>query len=238
MSRVPSLNNFKAVLFDVDGTLVDTMDKIVRGLGDAIEHFSGKRPDEQDIRRLIGLPLTVQLRMNVNPTATDSELDEMIQYTISRYEHHKALDKEILPAIEALRLCHQAGLKTALVTSRNAAEMESFVPSFTGMRYVDASVNASDVARPKPDADCVLKACELLSVAAEEAIYIGDAIFDMQSARAAGATPVAVAYGSAARSDLDKEQPALLIETPDALLAWTRETLTERHAAKETEFRN
>lgn len=227
MSKELSLCNFKAVLFDVDGTLVDSMGKIVNGLGDAYEKFTGNRLDEATIRSLIGLPLNVQLKNHGKPNASDDEMDEMIQYTISRYEQHRHLERELLPAIESLRLCHQAGLKTALVTSKNAAEMELFVPHFSGMEYVDASVTASDVARPKPEPDCVLLACDLINVAPQDALYIGDAIFDIQAARAAGATPVAVAYGSAAPQDLEKEKPALLLETPEALLAWTRESLLE-----------
>jgi len=227
MSGELSLCNFKAVLFDVDGTLVDTMDKIVNGLGDAFEHFAGKRPERDEIRQLIGLPLTVQFRMKVNPEASDHELNEMIQYTISRYEHHKDLERELAPAIEALRLCHQAGMKTGLVTSKNAQEMEIFVRHFSAMEYVDASVNASEVAQPKPDPESVLRACELLSVAPHEALYIGDAIFDMQCARSAGATPVAVAYGSASAEVLERENPALLLETPEALLAFTRDSLLQ-----------
>jgi HAD superfamily hydrolase (TIGR01509 family) len=203
------------------------MGKIVNGLGDAYEKFTGRRPDNATIRGLIGLPLNVQLRKFGKPDATDAEMDEMIQYTISRYEHHRHLESEIAPAIEALRLCHQAGMKTALVTSKNAAEMELFVQHFSGMEHVDVSVTASDVARPKPDPECVLRACELLNVSPQDSIYIGDAIFDMQSARAAGSTPVAVAYGSVDASVLAGEMPAILIETPDDLLAWTRHSLLE-----------
>jgi HAD superfamily hydrolase (TIGR01549 family) len=227
MSRELSLCDFKAVLFDVDGTLVDSMGKIVNGLGDAYEKYTGSRPTDAKIRSLIGLPLNVQLRDHGNPNASDEEMDEMIHYTITRYEHHKHLEQELAPAIEALRLCHQAGLKTALVTSKNAAEMELFVRRFSGMEYVDVSVTASDVARPKPDPESVLRACDLLDIAPSEALYIGDAIFDMQAARGAGVVPVAVAYGSVAAENLAKENPALLLETPEALLAWTRESLLE-----------
>jgi HAD superfamily hydrolase (TIGR01509 family) len=163
----------------------------------------------------------------VKPGASGEEMEDMIRYTISRYEHHRHLEREIAPAIEALKLCHGAGLKTALVTSKNAPEMALFVPSFSGMEYVDVSVSASDVARPKPDPECVLRACDLLNVAPQDSIYIGDAIFDMQCARAAGSTPVAVAYGSATADDLAEEKPAMLLETPEELLAWTRTSLLE-----------
>jgi HAD superfamily hydrolase (TIGR01549 family) len=227
MSNQLSLCNFKAVLFDVDGTLVDSMGKITNGLGDAYEKLTGKRPEDATIRGLIGLPLNVQLRKYGKPDATDEEMEEMIQYTISRYEHHKHLEHEIPQAIEVLKFCHLAGLKTALVTSKNSAEMAMFAPHFSGMEYVDASVSASDVAQPKPHPECVLRACELLNVAPQDSLYIGDSIFDMQCARAAGSTPVAVAYGSVTASDLAGEMPALLLETPEDLLAWTRESLLE-----------
>ena len=227
MSDKLSLCNFKAVLFDVDGTLVDSMAKIVNGLGDVFEKFSGKRPADEDIKALIGLPIEAQLSHHGIHPASREEHDEMIRYTILRYEHHKHLDREITPAMEALKICHQAGMKTALVTSKNATELAMFVPTFSAMEFVDATVCASDVSKPKPDPECVLRACELLNVAPHEAIYVGDSIFDMQSARAAGATPVAVAYGSSALGDLVKENPAILFETPEQLLSWTRDELLE-----------
>jgi phosphoglycolate phosphatase-like HAD superfamily hydrolase len=105
--------------------------------------------------------------------------------------------------------------------------MKLFVPTFTAMEYVDATVCASDVAHPKPNPECVLRACDLLDVSPQESVYIGDAIFDMQCARAAGATSVAVAYGSAAASVLLEEMPAMLLETAEDLLAWTRQSLLE-----------
>ena len=227
MSKELALCNFKAVLFDVDGTLVDSLAKIINGLGDVFEKYTGERPAETKIKSLIGLPLDVQMGKFVKPGVSGSELEEMIQYTIFCYEQHRHLEREIAPAMESLKLCHEAGIKTALVTSKNAPEMAIFVPTFSGMEYVDATVCASDVARPKPDPECVFRACDLLQVAPEDAIYIGDAIYDIQSAQAAGSTPVAVAYGSATAEDLAQEKPAMLLETPDALLAWTRTSLLE-----------
>ncbi|MEA2553010.1 MAG: hypothetical protein QOJ65_1186 [Fimbriimonadaceae bacterium] len=227
MSREPSLSDYKAVLFDVDGTLVDSMDKIVNGLGDALQHFTNTRPPDQEIRQLIGLPLSIQFKRYAKTEPTRAELDDMIRYTISRYEYHHDLERVFEPAIEALKLCHKAGLKTALVTSKNAQEMDLFFSRFVGRDYVDATVCASDVSKPKPDPECVKRACELLAVSPDEALLVGDAIFDMQSARAAGVTPVAVAYGSVPASVLSQENPSMILETPEDLLAWTRRSLLQ-----------
>lgn len=227
MSRELSLSDYKAVLFDVDGTLVDSMDKIVNGLGDAIERFTGRRPHDSEIKGLIGLPLRVQFTRYSAGSPSEEQLDEMIGYAISRYQFHKHLERVFEPAIEALRLCHTAGLKTALVTSKNAEEMRIFFDDFVGRDYVDAAVCASDVARPKPDPESVFRACELLAVRPEDAILVGDAIFDIQSAKAAGVTAVAVAYGSVPAATLQEENPAMLLQTPEALLEWTRQSLLE-----------
>lgn len=227
MSGELSLLNFKAVLFDVDGTLVDSLDKIVSGLGDAIERYAGRRPHDAEIRSLVGLPLRIQFARYSDRELSREEIDERIDYAITRYQHHKHLERVFEPAIEALRLCHQAGIKTGLVTSKNAREMQIFNDDFVGKDYVDVAVCASDVSKPKPDPEGALRACELLGVRPEDAVLIGDAVFDMQSARAAGITPVAVAYGSASAKALQEEMPALLLETPEDLLAWVRQSLLQ-----------
>ena len=225
MYREPRLCDCKAVLFDVDGTLVDSMAKIVMGLGDAIEHFAGKRPPDKEIQSLVGLPLSAQFKRYLPFEPSREQMDEMITYTIGRYDHHKHLERPFEPAIETLRLCQQAGLKTALVTSKNTAEMEIFLRGFVGKPYVDAYVCASDVPQPKPKPDSAIRACELLQVEPGDACFVGDSIFDMQCAHAAGNTPVAVAYGSVPAATLEKENPALILETPEALLEWAQRTL-------------
>lgn len=227
MSRELSLCDFKAVLFDVDGTLIDSMDKIVNGLGDAIHHFTGNRPDDLEIRSLIGLPLNVQFKRYAATEPSREELDEMILYTISRYEHYHYLERPFEPAIETLKLCHKAGLKTGLVTSKNAQEMAIFLDQFEALEYVDAAVCASDVPRPKPHPDGVLRACELLASAPGETILVGDAIFDIQAAHRAGVQSVGVAYGANPASTLAEEKPALILDTPESLLEWARESLLE-----------
>jgi phosphoglycolate phosphatase-like HAD superfamily hydrolase len=67
-----------------------------------------------------------------------------------------------------------------------------------------------------------LLACERLGVRPSEAFFIGDAVFDIRCAKAAGVYSVAVAYGATSATDLAAEHPDLLIQTPDELLAWAQ----------------
>lgn len=219
-----ALRCFKAALFDVDGTLVDSLPALVGGLGDTFERFAGQRPSDDDIRALIGLPLRTQLRMMGLPEPEPAQLQTMVDFAIDRFEANKHLERPIEGAIATLRLCRRLGIRTALVTSKNERELAGFLPRFAAADAVDTTVSASDVAHPKPDPESARLACARLGVAPEEALMIGDSIYDLRCARDAGVTPIAVAFGAAPRSALEAERPAALFETPEALLQWAEST--------------
>jgi pyrophosphatase PpaX len=222
-----SLSNFKAVLFDVDGTLVDSLEMIIRGLGDTFERYDGKRPKPEEIQALIGMPLIKQLGHFRGSEPTAEELKEMTAYTLGRFEVHEEHEKLFPAAVETLRLCHVNGIGTALVTSKNEVELSGFLKRFSGAPFVNRTVCASDVANPKPAADSALLACELLNVKPHEAVFIGDSIYDIRCAKEAGTASVAVTYGAAHKDVLMSEQPNLLLNTPEELLDWAKSALAE-----------
>lgn len=208
------------MLFDVDGTLVDSLDLIVKGLGDTVETFIGRRPSEEEIRRLIGIPLRKQLRMYGVETISRERIEEMNAYAIQRFEDLKDSERLFLPAIEALRVSYESGMKTAIVTSKSSQELGPFLKRFPGASYLHTTVCSTDVLHPKPEPESALLACKRLGVRPEDAVFIGDSVYDLRCARAAGMANVAVAYGSGHRDALYAESPDLLLDTPEALLDW------------------
>jgi len=227
MPQGHSLADFKAALFDVDGTLVDSLFVIIGGLGDAFERFAGVRPPDTEIRSLIGLPLRKQLALYLPEVPSDLALQEMIAFTISRFEANAHLERTFQPAVETLRLCHEAGMKTALVTSKTDIELDQFLHRFSGARFVDATVCASDVHQPKPHPESALLACSRLEVSPSDAVMIGDSVYDLRCAADAGVATIAVGYGSSRIVDLLAERPDRLFETPESLLEWARHSLLE-----------
>lgn len=219
MPRRPSLSDYSAVCFDIDGTLVDSMEMIVLGLGDAIEAHAGLRPEDHEIRRLIGMPLTAQMSLYAG---SEEQVPAMIADAIERMEGYSHKERLFDAAIETLRLCHRNGQKTALVTSKNAQELAPFLNRFPGMDAVDTAVCSSDVVHPKPDPERALLACRRLGVDPSEGLFIGDSVYDMKCARRAGMACVAVAYGAAARENLIAEDPDILFDTPEELLQWAQ----------------
>lgn len=219
------IDRFRGVLFDVDGTLVDSLAMITAGLGDAFEKYGTHRPSDAEIRATIGMPLTAQMRQHQTHEPTPERLEEMIAYTMERYDANVHLESEFGPAVDALHRCRRGGLRTALVTSKNAQELSSFMKRFAAAPSIDATVCASDVAHPKPAPDPVFLACERLSLAPNEVVMVGDSVYDLRAAKAAGVATVAVLYGSGSEIDLRAERPDWVAETPEALLHWIEQGL-------------
>lgn len=215
----------KAVLFDIDGTLVDSLPMLIPGLADTFEHFNGYRPTDQEIRAIIGRPLREQLKMFRDEPPTAEGIAEMTQFTFDRFSAYEHLEQEFAPAIDALEMCKRGGLKTALVTSKSTFEITAFLQRFRGTPFCDATVCASDVHDPKPAPESALLACRKLDIAPGEGIMIGDSVFDLQCGRAAGTLVGAVLYGSGVPKELRAHHPDLIFETPNDLRSWAATTI-------------
>lgn len=228
-----SQESIKAVLFDVDGTLVDSLEMLAHGLGDTYEHYLGYRPDRQALTKIMGRSLRSIMSEIRAEGQLEVSIEEMSAFTVTRYEAKKHLVTEFGPAVEALEQCYRGGLGTALVTSKNTPEFESFIRTFRGAPFCKTWVISDDVKNPKPDAESALLACERLGVRPDRSAFIGDSVFDMRCARSAGCYAIAVLYGSGRREDLLAEQPDLVLETPEDVLRWSQQTLQNHHAEEE-----
>lgn len=215
----------RALLFDIDGTLADTVPSIIAGLGDAYERFAGVRPPDAELAALIGRSLPDQMKLYGLDRSSDSSLVQRMEYAMARFRAHGSMSALFEPAIEAWQTAVSRGWRTALVTSKNRDELQGFLDDFAILRRADAVVCASDVDRPKPSPESALLACRLLGVGPSEAVFIGDSVFDIECAHAAGMPCVAVAYGAATVEQLGACAPDLLLETPERLRDWVQRDL-------------
>jgi HAD superfamily hydrolase (TIGR01509 family) len=178
--------------------------------------------------------MRTQIERYLPSSPTAEQLNEMTDYTLSRFDAYVDLEKVFEPAIATLRLCKSMGLGTALVTSKDAKELALFMKRFPGADAVDVTVCASDVSHPKPAPDSALLAASKLDVVTDRALFIGDSIYDMRCARSAGIASVAVGYGSSPQDALLAEHPSLYLESPDALLAWAELSFLNRNGPQES----
>ncbi len=198
------------------------MELIVRALDHTFRKHLGVQISRDELRRTIGLPLHKQVRLfdhlvDFAPDHRAMEADE-----IDYYESHKHLERIIPEAVEALKEAKRAGLRTALVTSKNRQELEMFLPRLGVNGWVDAVVSSSDVTRPKPAPDPVLVALQRLGARPQEAVFVGDTVYDIQCAREAGVQVIAVGWGAHPVPVLRAESPDWLLEEPAQLREFFR----------------
>jgi phosphoglycolate phosphatase len=191
-----------AVLFDLDGTLLDTAADIALALNRTILEYGWAALAENDVRRMIGRgsPILIE-RAAAEHGRT---LDEPTQAAmVDRFFHHygdlekrdEDRAKPYAGAAEALREVHDAGLRTAVVTNKQHRFAEALLKRLGLSGWVDVVVGGDSCARRKPDPQPLLFACESLHVPASASLMVGDSAHDVQAARAAGIPVVCVSYG-------------------------------------------
>jgi pyrophosphatase PpaX len=226
MPGLPRLADYCAVLFDVDGTLVNSLLPVITGLQEVVLRETGVRPAEDQVQSLIGKPIREQHRTLIRPDLSDAELDRLQEETVALFEANSHMETWYEPMLDVFREVHGAGKQTALVTSKTRVELELFMKRFPCSPITDATVSSSDVPHPKPAPDSALAAAELLGVSPQQCVFMGDSIYDIRCAHSAGMPAVALSFGAGRRDALAKENPELLFDTPEQALEWARSTLT------------
>lgn len=213
------IDSYRAVLWDIDGTLIDTTALIVGALGATFKEFAGKDVSQDELRSLIGTPLEVQLRYLGDPSSYGATVDDMAAYFVRGYERRRDQERVIVEAVDALIELKRRGFLTALVTSKNDVELANTLPRLGISAYCDVIVGA-DQAAPyfKPHPRPALLAVEQLGVEPRTAVYIGDTVHDIQCGRAAGTVTAAVVWGAATEARLRSEKPDMLFTSPTEII--------------------
>ena len=189
-----------AILFDLDGTLVDTIALLLASMRHAFTTCGVACPTDAQWTAGIGTPLATQLRDFVRDDATIARL--IAAYRSYQHEHHDALTSayEGIPALVA-RL-EERGHPIGIVTSK-ADYLAERALTWVGLAgHVDVVIGADSVTRHKPHPEPVLVALERLGAPRETAIFVGDSPHDVASGNAAGVRTIGVAWGAFDRAAL------------------------------------
>ncbi len=211
---------FSTVLFDLDGTLIDSLRLILDSYHHTLQEHQLPARDDAYWLRGVGTPLRVQFQ----DYAEDPAILEQLVATYRNYNlanHDRMVT--IYPGVaEMMKAVRSAGARTALVTSKNR---EGAVRGLrrTGLEsFLDVLVCADDVVRPKPDREPVDKAIAQLGAMAADAIFVGDSIHDMHSGHAGGVATAAALWGPFSRAELAPSAPDFWLARPADLLPLLR----------------
>lgn len=205
----------EAVLFDLDGTLLDSVELIRASWRHCLEAH-GLSVEPGRLAAGMGRPLLTQMRELVGDEARARRMVDT--YRAWNHEHHDRYVRAFPGVVEALAGLERAGLELAVVTSKGREGALRGLDSLGLGRLASRLVSADDVTRHKPEPDPVLAGLELVGRAAGRAVYVGDAPVDLRAGRAAGTGVVAVTWGAFERGPLEAEGPDLVLERPAELL--------------------
>jgi pyrophosphatase PpaX len=206
------------VLFDFDGTLMDTNGLIAESWIFTVKTLAGRDISDEEIRSTLGEMLVDSMRRIIPEVDAEHAVD-----VYRDYQRDKYLDSISLfdGAEEVLRALRAAGCKTALVTSRLKNSTERGLAHFGIAELFDAVLTASDTDKVKPDPEPVFLTLGMVGSKPEEAILIGDTSHDIEAGRAAGVFTVLVDWSWALPPEKRAEAPA-----PDVVIKDMRDILT------------
>jgi pyrophosphatase PpaX len=207
---------FPVVLFDLDGTLIDSGPIIVASMKHAARVVLGREVEERLLTAAIGGPGLVAQMQALDPDRVDELVD-------AYREHNEPLHDELeafWEVVEVLPRLRTEGRRLGIVTAKRRLTVQLAFDRLPGLeRNFDVLVGAEDTERHKPDPDPVLLAVEKLGGVPAEAVYVGDSPFDIGAAKAAGVYSIAVGWGGIHPDErLLAEEPDAFVRTPEELL--------------------
>ena len=207
----------KAILFDFDGTLVDTSEGIIQTFNSVMSRFGLHPWPRRRITAGIGKPLATLFK-EIRPECRPFQLQEMLKAyeELAREEDPKKV--RLQPNVRRTLTSLSESVQMGVVTSRRGRGARRILRRFELEGYFSAIIGIESVERPKPDAQPLRLALELLRVPAEEALMVGDTLDDVRSARNAGVKSAAVTTGYQAASTLLAAEPDYIIHDLSELM--------------------
>ena len=209
---------YQTILFDLDGTLLDTLEDLADAVNHILERHRCPLRTLDEVRAFVGNGLGMLMRRALpaqySQTVSDLLAEELRTYYTAHCREKTAPYAGIRELLEALRA---SGVKVAVVSNK-ADEAVGELCGFYFPGLVDAAVGETPGRRPKPAPDAVELALERLGTDKTGAVCVGDSQVDLDTARASGLPCIAVTWGFRAREDLARAGAETLADTPSQLL--------------------
>ena len=199
-----------AVLFDLDGTLIDSIELILNSAQHAFRERGGHVPSDAEWLTCVGIPLATMFRKYARD---DADVDALIakyrEYQLANHDRLVRCYDSVVETVDALR---DAGHPLAIVTSKTSWLAQRGIDNVGLGSHFDVIVGCDMCERHKPDPQPVHIALERLGYQPREAVFVGDSIYDIEAGNAAGVTTIAALWGPFTREDLMASRPSRFLQ--------------------------
>lgn len=207
--RVPRKRKIKAVIFDLDGTLIASKETARLALEELLRKHNREAFSDEISRSFRGMP-TRQILAYIDPKQVDSLLLEVVE--LENYYRDRS---NLYPGtLETVRALDKARIQLAVVTSQAALEVEHVRAYFPLDDMIQVWVSADDILHPKPHPESLEKAMDLMMVAKEQTLFVGDTHYDIMAGKLSGVLTGAALWGRNNAHDLLALDPDYLFNDP------------------------
>jgi len=193
---------YQAVLFDMDGTVLDTLADLTNAVNHILDEYAMPRRTPREVASFLGNGAARLLSKSVPAGTSDARLAEMLRVYQPWYDSHCAILTAPYPGILTLmKSLREAGVKQAVISNKQDSAVKRLAAEhFPGL--LETAVGESAAVRRKPNPDAVLAALREMDVAPEDAVYVGDTEVDLQTAENAGLACAVVGWGFRTEDEL------------------------------------
>ena len=209
--------HYKAVIFDLDGTLLDTLADLADSMNDALRVQGFATHPAESYKQMVGNGVT-----NLTKRALPSGRQEMLEHTLHLMRENYAKNalnktKPYAGVLETIRNLGENGVKLAVLTNKDQGFSVRIVEHYFGKDTFELIWGAMPGRPIKPDPAALYELLAQLSVRPDEAVFVGDSGVDMDVAKAANVASVGVAWGFRGRQELIEHHAGHIINAPKEL---------------------
>ncbi|MEH7439234.1 pyrophosphatase PpaX [Neobacillus drentensis] len=207
-------NKITTVLFDLDGTLIDTNELIITTYLHTLEKYYPSKYQREDVLPFLG-PTLHEVFGNMDPDRVEEMVSEYRAFNIA---NHDDLVKEFVGVKETVQTLKERGYKMGIVTTKRHDVTLKGLRLMELEDYFEVIVAYDHVEKVKPDPEPIFKALEQLGSTPEESIMVGDNFHDILAGKNAGTTTAGVAWSIKGREYVAKYEPDYMLENMKDLL--------------------
>ena len=210
---------YEVILFDLDGTLLDTLDDLHVSVNAALAEFSYPKRTREEVRAFVGNGIAKLIERAIG--AKTPNFDEVLQAFKTHYfENCMVQTKPYAGIIELLQTLKKKDIKAAVVSNKADAAVQTLAKAYFGdLLCMSVGEDEARGIRKKPAPDTLLQVLQTLGIDKEKTVYVGDSEVDIQTAQNAGVPCISVTWGFKDKPFLLENGGEIFADTAEELLA-------------------
>ena len=209
---------YKCVIFDLDGTLLDTLEDLADSVNQMLEKFSCPERSLEEIRQFVGNGMKKLIERSVPESFDKNDFESA--YEFFREAYKKNMQNKTRPyngITECLEELKCLGVKIAVTSNKNDDAVKNLCKEYFG-EAITVAVGVREGITPKPHPEMVNKVIDEMSLEKGDCIFVGDSETDIMTAKNTGLKSVGVLWGFRDRGVLEKEKADYIIRKPSELI--------------------